>query len=546
MRRILLAPVLILSAVLALRAAQAPSRPAESAAPAEAIRLNNLGVASMNQQKFEQGLQWFEKAAAADAKLVAARLNQAIALINLQRYDPARELLVEVDDSDPQNARAWYNLGLLQKSTGEAEAALASFAEGRGLEARRRAQPLLRRSDGGADPARYDDAVALVHASAGDRSLPRVRGVRSRARVSTRGTAPRRRRAHLERFQRLTTEKIASAMSLGYGDQGPLSLAEALVPKGGAAPPACPVKFVAAAPGPFACRSRRGRDRKRRQRGWMPVRRRWRRRERLPRAEPAGGTGQAGRCRGAVPRRGRRHVRARCATGLTRRRSRSGVRRPITTTMRSRTWRSGRSAALRCFTTKVAAASSTLTAKSGLPESPAAGAAHPLGLTWIDYDHDNDVDLIVPVAHAALSAGRTGAGPGPATPSPAGRVSVGTRRCGATTATARSPKSARSAASAAHGANRSGRGHRLQQRPRHRSRGDGRRASPSCGSTRGKADSRRSTGRPPRTRPPSASSCSTSTRTAGWTWRSRTRARRACRSGATWRASAWSRSRFPI
>ena len=60
MRRVLLAPVLILSAVLALRASQSPSRPAESAAPAEAIRLNSRGVASMNQQKFEQGLEWFE------------------------------------------------------------------------------------------------------------------------------------------------------------------------------------------------------------------------------------------------------------------------------------------------------------------------------------------------------------------------------------------------------------------------------------------------------------------------------------------------------
>src|SRR5688572_27321869 len=133
MRRILVAPVLILSAVLALRAAQAPSRPAESGAPAETIRLNNLGVAGMNQQKFEQGLQWFEKAAAADPKLVVARLNQAIALINLQRYDPARELLEEVTTSDPQNPRAWYNLGLLQKSTGEAEAALASFARAAAL-----------------------------------------------------------------------------------------------------------------------------------------------------------------------------------------------------------------------------------------------------------------------------------------------------------------------------------------------------------------------------------------------------------------------------
>ena len=106
MRRILLAPVLILSAVLALRASQAPSRPAESAAPAEAIRLNNLGVASMNQQKFEQGLQWFEKAAAADPKLVVARVNQAIALINLQRYEPARELLDGGHDRPTRRTRA--------------------------------------------------------------------------------------------------------------------------------------------------------------------------------------------------------------------------------------------------------------------------------------------------------------------------------------------------------------------------------------------------------------------------------------------------------
>ena len=87
------APFLLLSAVLALRAAQAPSRPAESSAPAEAIRLNNLGVASMSQQKFEQGLKLFEKATAADPQLMAARINQAIAFINLQKYDAARKLL---------------------------------------------------------------------------------------------------------------------------------------------------------------------------------------------------------------------------------------------------------------------------------------------------------------------------------------------------------------------------------------------------------------------------------------------------------------------
>ena len=61
-------------------------------------------------------------------------MNQAIALIDLQRYDPARELLVQATTSEPQNARAWYNLGLLQKSTGDAEASLASFEKAAALQ----------------------------------------------------------------------------------------------------------------------------------------------------------------------------------------------------------------------------------------------------------------------------------------------------------------------------------------------------------------------------------------------------------------------------
>src|SRR5918994_3465848 len=250
MRRMILAPVLIRSAVLVLRASQAPSRPAESSAPAEAIRLNNLGVASMNQQKFEQGLQWFEKSAAADQTLVVARVNQAIALINLQRYEPARELLVDVTTADPQNARAWYNLGLLQKSTGEAEASLASFEKAASV----------RPDDAhshyfvglmAAQIQQYDEAVgSFTRALELDPFL--VSAEFGIARSFQRAGKAEEAKAHLERFQRLTTEKIASAMSLGYGDQGPLSLAEALVPKDGAPPAAVPVKFVAQAPDAFA------------------------------------------------------------------------------------------------------------------------------------------------------------------------------------------------------------------------------------------------------------------------------------------------------
>jgi hypothetical protein len=48
----------------------------------------------------------------------------------------------------------------------------------------------------------------------------------------------------MDRFTRVTQEKVASAMSLAYGDQGKLSLAEAVRPPA-AASTAIPVSFVA-------------------------------------------------------------------------------------------------------------------------------------------------------------------------------------------------------------------------------------------------------------------------------------------------------------
>src|SRR4051812_14880188 len=125
--------ILCAAAAIALSAAQAPSRPANSSANASAIRLNNLGVATMNQQKFEPALKYFEQAVAADANLLTARVNQAIALINLQRYDPAKQLLTDATTADAQNVRAWYNLGLLLKSTGDAEQSLAAFEKAAAL-----------------------------------------------------------------------------------------------------------------------------------------------------------------------------------------------------------------------------------------------------------------------------------------------------------------------------------------------------------------------------------------------------------------------------
>src|SRR5215469_4369566 len=81
----------------------------------EAARLNNLGAAYMNQQLFEKALKAFEQASALDSKLVIARVNQAIALGNLQRVEAATKILQEAIKENPKDPYAWYNLGMLYK-----------------------------------------------------------------------------------------------------------------------------------------------------------------------------------------------------------------------------------------------------------------------------------------------------------------------------------------------------------------------------------------------------------------------------------------------
>ena len=48
-------------------------------------------------------------------------------MLALQRYEPARELLDATVKETPDTARAWYNLGLLQKSLGDTDASVAAF-----------------------------------------------------------------------------------------------------------------------------------------------------------------------------------------------------------------------------------------------------------------------------------------------------------------------------------------------------------------------------------------------------------------------------------
>ncbi len=168
---------LLSSSLTALR--QAPARVDASA---EAIRLNNLGVAAMNQQKPEVALERFQAAAKADPSLAAARLNQAIAMTGLQQYEPAQQILDALVESEPGNVRAWYNLGLLLRTLGESEKATGRLHahDGAGARATR-----TRTTSRDCSPASCSSRIRRS-----DRSRARSNSIPSSSRPSSASPAP--------------------------------------------------------------------------------------------------------------------------------------------------------------------------------------------------------------------------------------------------------------------------------------------------------------------------------------------------------------------
>src|SRR5579863_3153367 len=94
---------------------------------ADAVRLNNRGVALMGQQFTDKAELSFAEAFKKDPKLAQAAINDGIALMTLQKLDDAKKALRAALVLDEGSAQAWYNLGLAQHADNELEPALASF-----------------------------------------------------------------------------------------------------------------------------------------------------------------------------------------------------------------------------------------------------------------------------------------------------------------------------------------------------------------------------------------------------------------------------------
>ena len=209
----------LLVLLVALLAASGPA-----ANPQEAARLNNIGVAYMNQQLFEKALKSFEAAAANDPSLDVVAVNRGVALLNLQRVDEAKALLEKATRKNAKDAHAWYNLGLYYKNSSDADAAVEAFRRVTEIDPND-ADTWYFLGSTHAQLKQFPGAIAAFeHALKIDPLHASAQFGLARAYQQSGQADP----AHeaMKKFQYITQNKLGAPISLSYGEQGKYSRAE--------------------------------------------------------------------------------------------------------------------------------------------------------------------------------------------------------------------------------------------------------------------------------------------------------------------------------
>ncbi len=245
--------LLFLAAILVVPAlrSRANLSPANSAVPQskkktapEALRLNTLGVAYLNQGKNTDAQKYFEQSLAADPEFAEARMNLGISLLAQQKLEQARAALEAATSKLPDDPFAWYNLGLAYKDSAQPEKAIDAF---RHVEKIAPDEPDAYYFEGFllSQLQKYDEAIlafkkalamAPYHASA-QFGLARAYQRKGETDAAKEG---------MKHFQKLTAEHLGAPFGAGYGDQGKFSLAEFVHGADPAAPPEIAVHYTQA------------------------------------------------------------------------------------------------------------------------------------------------------------------------------------------------------------------------------------------------------------------------------------------------------------
>ena len=229
--------------VLILFTAVSTTAIAQARIDAEAVRLNNRGVALMGQQFTERAAATFSEAFKKDPKLAQAAINEGISLLTLQKLDEAKKALQQALALDPDSAQAWYNLGLAQHAGNESELALKSFQQAVKLDPRDAdsfyfegvCYDDLKETEKAIETFKQALEIDPLHASS-EFAIARA--------YQRSGNTPAA-KGHFKRFQHLTSTKIGAPIGLSYGEQGHYSMVTAVeLPEAGKKA-MIPVKLVA-------------------------------------------------------------------------------------------------------------------------------------------------------------------------------------------------------------------------------------------------------------------------------------------------------------
>ncbi|HVT98373.1 MAG TPA: tetratricopeptide repeat protein, partial [Acidobacteriaceae bacterium] len=229
--------IILVGGLTALKARPA----AGNSNPAEAARLNSIGVALMNQQLTEKAAAELDQARAADPKSPIPVLNRGIALLYMQKLPEAEAALRQAGTMAPDNPRAWYNLGLTEMDEANQKGAIEDMRKVLAIDPKDADAHYFVGSlemslgDANAAIAEFQTALKLnpLHCSA---EFGLARALQRAGRVEEA-------HEHLKIFQHFTQAKIAAPLSVGYGERGHYSKMEEMQLPVEAAGPMIPVKF---------------------------------------------------------------------------------------------------------------------------------------------------------------------------------------------------------------------------------------------------------------------------------------------------------------
>jgi tetratricopeptide (TPR) repeat protein len=241
--------LLTLLACCAQGAGRAQTQPSSQNTLA-AAKINNAGVALMNQQLLEKALDKFTEAHRLDPASPVPIINQGIALLYLRKLPEAEAAFLKAASLDPDNVHIWYSLGLTHMTGDNPAQAVKDFQHAIQLDPDDAdshyylGSVYLNLRDYTSAIQQFESALKLnpLHASA-------QFGLASALQRSGRVAEARQ---HLKRFQTITQTKIGTPFTVTYGEQGHYATALDMLAPERAAAPMIPVRFVAQQEAPSA------------------------------------------------------------------------------------------------------------------------------------------------------------------------------------------------------------------------------------------------------------------------------------------------------